>query len=493
MSVPGPASAIFRCRVWTGWRAFLRTLEGAPSGPRSRLGRWVVLPLALLLAITALEWLTDFDLGAQRAIYRAGDGSWALGDEPFWEFLYRFGTLPATLVVLASLAGYAASWYWERLRRWRRVFLFNILLAVVGPGIISNAMLKEYWGRPRPREVEGMGGHSRFEEILTIDPASDGKSFPCGHATMGFYFMGGFFLLRRYRRGLAEAFLFGGLALGGLMGIARMVQGGHFFTDVVWAGAVCYFTAMGLHYGLGLHRGLTVNVGRTGRMPLWVKGATVAAALGLITAVLLASPYRDRRNLYILEDFAKSGPLDVRLRLMLGETEIVPGEKFRITGEAYGHGVPTSRIVEQYLERDRGEHAEVMYLERLSGWLAEVNEQLEVRVPWHRLRRLKIDTGEAALWVRLAAVDGRPMIRLVGGTGDVHVDVAGRSLAIRGGEEAVIEGRGNVNVVEESQADYLLDVRGDFAGRIVFEKPEQLDGAAPAGAAPAGASAAGTQ
>ena len=49
-------------------------------------------------------------------------------------------------------------------------------------------------------------------------------------------------------------FLLLGLGYGGLMGLGRMIQGAHFFSDVVWAGGFVYLTALSFYYGLGLHK-----------------------------------------------------------------------------------------------------------------------------------------------------------------------------------------------------------------------------------------------
>jgi membrane-associated PAP2 superfamily phosphatase len=61
---------------------------------------------------------------------------------------------------------------------------------------------------------------------------------------MGFYLMAPAFLLYPRRRGLAGAFLGLGLLGGGLMGMARIVQGGHFLSDIVWSGGIVYLTGL---------------------------------------------------------------------------------------------------------------------------------------------------------------------------------------------------------------------------------------------------------
>lgn len=444
--------------------SLIADLEKPPGGPRFRFFRWVIIPLALLAIATILGRWGNFDLGAEELIYRAGGDSWELGKHWFWKGLYHVGTIPTLIVVLAAVCGYILSWYRQPYRRWRRAFLFLVFSAVIGPGVITNLTLKEYWGRPRPREVETLGGHSVFEPVLTVDTTSDGKSFPCGHATMGFYFFCLFFLLRRQRKGLAEIFLWGALTVGTLMGIARMLQGAHFFSDVAWAAAVCWFTPMGLYYAFKLDRGIVRRGLGEAKMPLWLKltvGVTVSLIIG---GIMLASPYRDQRNIFIVNDFAKEGPLVVQMNLTKGETDIVSSDKFTITGEAYGHGVPTSQIAEYYEESDKGEFSHLLYSERLSGWLAEVNEQLRVEMPWKRLEQLKINTGEAKIWIDLAGVENDTTIRLLGGEGTVVIRPATSSVRVRGTGPARVEGE-----AKEGKATCRIVTSAEFSGRIVIE------------------------
>lgn len=452
--------------------SILSEFESEPSGPRFRW-RWVVIPLVATLLLTVFVRATGFDLYAQKAIFRAGERSWAFGEDPFWQFFYQLGTVPTTLVVVLSLVGFFLSWSRDGFRRWRRVFVYFLLVAVVGPGIITNAILKEYWGRPRPREVEGLGGHNAFEEILTLDLSSAGKSFPCGHATMGFYFLCGFFLLRGYRKVWADTVLLIALILGGVMGLARMLQGAHFFSDVIWAGAVCWFTCLGLYYVLGLDKGLVRKGMPRNPMPLKVK--LIAAALGLLTVagIVLASPYRDVRNFYIVNDFAKEGPISIQLRFVAGDIEIVPGDEFRIEGEAYGHGMPTSNIAESYWETDHGDFSTLSYVERISGLLTEAGQSLTVSVPWGRIHRFRLEVENARVWLRNPDPEPDARIQIIGGNGTVTFLPEDGSWKIR--EKGKVRAEGKDKLISTGDQSRVLSIAEEFEGRFLVEQPETLD------------------
>ena len=49
--------------------------------------------------------------------------------------------------------------------------------------------------------------------------------------------------------------LLAGACYGALMGVARMAQGGHFPSDVLWAGGVVYLVGLSLYYLLRLDLG----------------------------------------------------------------------------------------------------------------------------------------------------------------------------------------------------------------------------------------------
>jgi len=461
----------------TGWRRAgeaVRRLGGdlrsEPAGPRFRW-RWVLVPLITALALTFAARFSGFDLAAQAWIYEKGEGSWDLGRQHVWWFFYEFGTYPAAAVMLLSAAGYMLSWRVGVLREWRRILLFCLLLGVIGPGVITNGMLKEYWGRPRPREVLELGGHQRFEPVLSIDAESDGKSFPCGHATMGYFFFGGFFLLRRHRRRLALGFLVLGGVFGGLLSVARMMQGGHFFTDGVWAGVVCYFTAMGLYFVMGLDRGF-LRAPAEKRPPLLVQATVGLLAAGVLAGVLLAAPYQDRRNWFLIREHSQSGPLELRMIFEIGEIEFVASDSLLISGEAWGHGVPTSRVADNFLEIRRKDHTLIHYHEQVRGWFTEVEESLRVEVPWRRVRQMSLATGEANVSIEWPDEGGPGRILLRSGEGTVTVRSGGEDGVVvvpRGAER--VEGQPVAISPEEARRAnrWVLELGDDFAGRVLID------------------------
>ena len=232
----------------------------------------------VLLTVPFLIW--DIDISLQKLLY--SDGEWVFKNHVFWVYLYDYGPAPALIISSAALLFWLVSFFTGFQKINRRVFAFVALLMVFGPGLLVNAIFKEYWGRPRPREIVEFGGQRAFvpplvkgefvssrkyEKMLESSQGAvewdilrnlyriKGKynSFPNGHASVGFFMMFPYFLYRYRKRGLAMVWLVGGSCYGILMGIGRMAQGGHFASDFIWSGAMVYLVGLALFYALRIY------------------------------------------------------------------------------------------------------------------------------------------------------------------------------------------------------------------------------------------------
>jgi lipid A 4'-phosphatase len=127
--------------------------------------------------------------------------------------------------------------------------LFLIGTLAVGPGLLANTLLKDHWGRARPIDVTAFGGSSRF--TAWWDPRGDcpnNCSFVAGEAAGAFWTLAPAALAPPQWRALAYGLA---LAFGTAVGVLRIAGGGHFFTDVVFAGVFMYlliWAAYGLIY-----------------------------------------------------------------------------------------------------------------------------------------------------------------------------------------------------------------------------------------------------
>jgi membrane-associated PAP2 superfamily phosphatase len=198
-------------------------------------------PVALLVALSGWIFCCGLDPIWQQAFFSPSEG-WFLKNHPVVQFLHRFGTWPALAV--GSLGGivFLVSWTTGRWREWRLLGLFLALLLVIGPGLLVNLAFKDHFRRVRPVQTQEFGGKLSFGQR----GYAGGKSFPSGHASMGFYWLGLFVFFWEPRRSLAWTFGAIGLIYGVVMGLGRMAQGAHWASDVLWSAAFVYFTAWGL-------------------------------------------------------------------------------------------------------------------------------------------------------------------------------------------------------------------------------------------------------
>jgi membrane-associated PAP2 superfamily phosphatase len=215
----------------------------ANHGRFQRIGWELGLPLVLLACLS--YWLAagGLDLAAQRYFYTQGAGNgWPVGNLPVFRFLYRYGSwLGLSMAIVGLIMGIAAIWVRSWRDKWRAAVFFPLLM-IIGPGLLVNSAFKNHWGRPRPVQIVEFGGTQAYSPPWLPSAYKQGKSFPSGHASMGFYLLAPYFLYRHRRRGLSLVWLGTGLLGGALMGVMRMAMGGHFLSDVMWSGGVVYIT-----------------------------------------------------------------------------------------------------------------------------------------------------------------------------------------------------------------------------------------------------------
>jgi lipid A 4'-phosphatase len=207
----------------------------------------VYLPILCWLALT--PWSSWLDLKVSHMFYENG----AFVSHPFWDWLYIYGVWPAWILTGLALTGFMLS-FTPLYRSWRRPALYILLTYAIGSGLIIHAVFKDHWGRPRPRQVTEFGGVQTFRPYYQShigDQTEPSKSFPCGHASSGYYFFSLAILgiLCRSRplfwSGLGLA-----LGLGILLSLARIAQGGHFLSDTLASALIMWLTSWGLAYCL---------------------------------------------------------------------------------------------------------------------------------------------------------------------------------------------------------------------------------------------------
>ena len=98
-----------------------------------------------------------------------------------------------------------------------------------------NLFLKNLWGRARPGDISLLGGEENFTRWFQIsDACVNNCSFVSGDASVGFSIIVLYFLSKKM------FFFWLSLFFGFSIGLVRVMEGGHFVSDVVMAALILY-------------------------------------------------------------------------------------------------------------------------------------------------------------------------------------------------------------------------------------------------------------
>ena len=182
-------------------------------------------------------------------IYDANHNTFALHLYPSVQLARDIGLWVGTVIIMPVVAALLFKLLLPRRRLLisGRAIIFLISTLALGPGLLTNVILKDHWGRPRPIDVSRFGGDQHF--VAWWDPRGDcpgNCSFVSGDVSGTVWTFAPAALVPPQWRALAYG---AALALGAGMAALRVVSGAHFFSDVVFAG-VFTFLIIWLVHGL---------------------------------------------------------------------------------------------------------------------------------------------------------------------------------------------------------------------------------------------------
>jgi len=218
----------------TLFRVIKRDLPGVQKG-------MLRVPLSFAFLVVLFAIWPELDLMVSGLFFDSATQSFPANQEGWVRFVYvLFKDMPLFLVPVLILAT-LISWLRSapvRLRTKRHKLLFLLLFLLIGPGLLVHAGFKNNWDRARPRDVVEFGGEQHFTPAWAIsDQCEKNCSFTSGHAAMGFAFIA-LAWVWEWQLGLLV-----GVILGLFVGEVRVIQGGHFLSDIIFSGYICYFTA----------------------------------------------------------------------------------------------------------------------------------------------------------------------------------------------------------------------------------------------------------
>jgi lipid A 4'-phosphatase len=227
----------------------------------------------------------EIDLWFAGLGYTPGQG-FALGKTAPFEPLHDAVNLIIAIIPVGALI----AWLLKKLST--KAAMFLVLSVIIGPVVLANATFKDNWGRARPNQIVEFGGEKQFTPVaIPADQCQRNCSFVSGDAAGGFAYLAPALLAPlAWRRRAVVA----GLAVGAIFGANRILQGGHFLSDVLFAGYVVGGSIWLLHW-------LFFGAGRAARFRAWAAhqltshwGRWRLAALLFVPLAILSFSFWDR-------------------------------------------------------------------------------------------------------------------------------------------------------------------------------------------------------
>jgi len=212
----------------------------------NRTGLIVVLAIAVIGGGIFALW-PELDLALAAPFYNPAEPEFWWRFRPWVEWSREI--VNGIITALGVLAGVAVLAGWVR-PRWRfpvslRAGLFMLTTLALGPGILANAVLKEHWGRPRPIDVvqfDGKDGFVPWWDPRGACPAN--CSFIGGEPSGAFWTLAPAALTPPAWRPYAYA---AAVAFGVFTSVLRLVAGGHFVSDSLFAGVFMFLLVWFAH------------------------------------------------------------------------------------------------------------------------------------------------------------------------------------------------------------------------------------------------------
>lgn len=317
---------------------------------------WTLIFLSMLVGVLFFDGSLDLKAGGSFYHPDQGMDSWPEQNRPMWLFFYHGAPWLTGALLFLSLLSLIGALFKPEFKKLRMQAIMIFMVILLGAGFIINGVLKPYWGRPRPREVQELGGNYEFKKFYQMDLGAQGKSFPCGHCSVGFTYGLFYWTQKRKNRKSAILALVISLFLGLSMGMGRMAAGGHFLSDVLIAGLIVYWVCYLTYYKIlnipqkdldeqkGIESDNKFLKSLSQKSP---RTLAIYSALGLLTilVLLVATPFHKPIYLDIKEDIVGTeAVLEVDQGTVLVFIDDAQSEKLKLDGSAKGFGFPGNKI-----------------------------------------------------------------------------------------------------------------------------------------------------
>lgn len=193
---------------------------------KSRRGR-IILACFLLSSLLLLAF-PGIDIHISRIFF---DRSFHFKEE-WWQRLLSDGMIYFLCLSMVSVVGV---YVFNRLSKRNlcsvdgKKVCYLFLVLILGAGLIVNVILKDNFGRARPRDIQEFGGSQAFTPAFIVSQECDNNcSFSSGDGAGAFFSLALALALSRKR-----AIFVASVGFGSLVSFSRIASGAHFFSDTV--------------------------------------------------------------------------------------------------------------------------------------------------------------------------------------------------------------------------------------------------------------------
>jgi lipid A 4'-phosphatase len=212
----------------------------------TRTGLAIALAVAVVVGVLFAVY-SQFDIAISALFYdpnthlfRIGLATWVLRSRDAARWLVAVIAAPAFLAIIGKVL-----FPRHRMTIEGRAAVLIVLTLGLGPGLIANTIFKDHWSRSRPMDITQFGGADRFTPWWDPrGPCPNNCAFIAGEPSGAFWTVAPAVFAPPQWRLLAYG---GALAFGALDGFLRIIGGGHFFTDVVFAGVFMFLVVWTVH------------------------------------------------------------------------------------------------------------------------------------------------------------------------------------------------------------------------------------------------------
>ncbi|OUL99033.1 phosphatase PAP2 family protein [Variovorax sp. JS1663] len=207
---------------------------------------WTFLSLLLILAWDA----SGLDLPLARLAGTPMGFPWR--DNWFLVHVVHEGARALSWLLLIALA-LAIRWPFGFLRRLPVRERIQLTLGVLA-SVLLVSLVKQASATSCPWDLKVFGGVAQHVSHWAwgLRDGGPGGCFPAGHASAGFAFVSGWFVLRRRSHSVAGAWLACALVAGLVLGLGQQLRGAHYVSHTLWTAWLCWMA--GLLLDLLMHR-----------------------------------------------------------------------------------------------------------------------------------------------------------------------------------------------------------------------------------------------